>query len=528
MGLDRQGHGSSVRTDPLPTFRAAMKRRGRLACWLGSIGLAVAGVAGAGSANAANSFTPRTAAPPTYTYSSNATAIGLQVQLAQNPEITSVPDLFDIQTPSSDAHLDSFGTSEASGHVGNLNGLGQLPSLVCLAAGGACNQLPISTLTGGLITSFPPPDPLDAHATYPANQTASAPALGSKAAQIQVNSKGLSLGAGTASATAHALSATTVADDGHIDVAGAISIGSVRTSTSQVATATELTTTATSDVSNINIGGKLLHIGAANSSVTVHSRPGQKATDTATSKVAGVSVLGLAATIDAKGIHVEKLPGTLTTVTNAVQGVLNKLLKAAGLSIETASIHRTDNHSGHTVSIAGLALVFKHTVTGTPPVTIGLPAGIPCPIEPITSKLPVDPCAGLSLSLNAKYRGTIGLGEIGVVTLASPGGSGGGVPGGGLPGGSTNPGGGTVPSGGSTGSTGSAGIPGGPGVTPGGSSSSGSGSQGPPPAVAGKPRSVSDQLAGASRRMLWFFPLIMIGLLAIGGRFRVPARLPRK
>jgi len=211
-------------------------------------------------------------------------------------------------------------------------------------------------------------------------------------------------------------------------------------------------------------------------------------------------------------------------VTNAVQTAFDKVLKAAGVSVETATIQRKDSNTGRNVSIAGLALVFRHTVKGAPPVTIGLPPGVPCPIAPITSKLPLDPCAGLSLPLNAKYRGTIGFGEIGVVSKASPGGSGGGVPGGGLPGGTTNPGGGSVPAGGTPGA---GGIPG-AGGTPGGGSSSGPTPTGSPPAVAGKSQTIADQLSGAGRRMLWFFPLIMIGLLAIGGRFRVPARLPSK
>ncbi len=525
MGLDRQGHGSTRRTDLLPTLLVATRRRGRLLCWVGALGLAVAGTVGAGAANAVNTAAPQTSASPTYTYSTNATAIGVQVQLAQRPEPTSVPDLFDVQTPSSDAHLDSFGTSDSSGHVGNLNGLGQLPSLICLAAGGGCNKIPISLLSGGLIKSFPPPDPLDAHATYPANQTAVAPLIGTKAAQVQVNSKGLSLGAGTASATAHALSTSTEAVDGHLMLAGAISIGSARTSTSQVATGAELTTTATSDVSSIDIGaGKLLHIGSVNSTVTVHSRPGQKPTDTASTRVSGVKVLGLAATIDANGIHVQKAPALPAAVSTAVQNAIEELLKAAGIALKMGSVQRSDNHTGHNVSIAGLALVFKHTVKGTPPITLGLPPGIPCPIEPITSKLPLDPCAGLALSVNANYTGTIGLGEIGVVSLASPGGSGGGVPGGGLPGGTTGQGAGSVPGG----STGPGAIPGGPSGTPGGSTSSGPSPSGAQPAVAGQSRTLADQLAGASRRMLWFFPLIMLGLLAIGGRFRVPARLPRK
>jgi hypothetical protein len=501
------------------------RRRVSLLCWAGSVGLAVAGIAGAGSASAGS--TPSTptaaAAAPSFTYSSDATAIGVQVQLAQQPEPTSIPDLFDVETPSSNAHLDSFGTSDASGHIGNLNGLGQFPSLICLAASGGCNQIPISQLTGGVINSFPPPDPLDAHATYPANQTAVAPLVGSKAAQLKVDSKGLMLGAGTAAATAHALSATTDAADQNLSLAGAITIGSVRTTTSQVATAGGVTTIATSTISNIDVGtGKLLHIGSVRSTVVVHSKPGQKGTDTSSSRVSGVTVLGLAARIDSRGIHIDRAPTLPASATNLLQSAFDKVLKTAGLSVKTATIKRADRQTGHNVSLAGLAFVFKHTVKGTTPLTIALPAGVPCPIAPITSKFPVDPCSGVALSLNAHYTGTIGLGELGVVSLAAPGTPGGNLPGGNVPGNPSTPG-SNLPGG-----TGNGGVPGGPGAVAGGpGASSGPAPQVSPPAVARPSRSIADQLAGASGRLLWFFPLILIGLVSIAGRFRVPARLPR-
>jgi hypothetical protein len=87
--------------------------------FLGAIVLVTAAVIPSGAAHAA--------ARPGYDYSSMLTAVGLRAQLDSNPEPSSVPDLTDIETPESDGELNSFGTEDASGHVGNANGLGQLP-----------------------------------------------------------------------------------------------------------------------------------------------------------------------------------------------------------------------------------------------------------------------------------------------------------------------------------------------------------------------------------------------------------------
>ena len=108
-------------------------------------------------------------------------------------------------------------------------------------------------------------------------------------------------------------------------------------------------------------------------------------------------------------------------VTAAYQKTLDTFFRTAGFGMRRASISRLNGHTGHTVQIAGLEMFFKHTVKGTPPVTVGLPPGVPCPIKGITSGFPVDPCAGIGLSFNAKYRGQIALGQVGAVSLAQPG-----------------------------------------------------------------------------------------------------------
>jgi hypothetical protein len=482
----------------------------------GSLGLAVAGVVTAPGAGAQS--TPQ---PPDYTYSSTVAAIGLQTALFSSPEPSSVPDLTDVQTPSSDGQLDSFGTSQASGHIGNLNGLGQLPSLICLASAAACKAIPVNTLSAGLIKNFPPPDPLGAYATNPAHQNDTAPSVGSKHASVKVKSGPFAVGAAHADAHADAVSTSTSAVDSNLSILGGVSIGSITTSTSQHATPAGLVTTATSEIGNIDIGTKhLLHIGSARSSLSITSVPGKPATDTASSVLSGVTVLGKAATITHHGVRVKGGPGVPAAVTSAYQKVLDTVFKAAGFGVKQASITRSNGHTGHTVTVAGLEMFFKHTVKGLPPVTIGLPQGIPCPIKSISSKLPVDICAGVGLSLDAKYRGQIALGQVSAVSLAQPaakvpnppappatpaGGGGGGTHGTGSTGGGTTSFGGTPPGGATS-------------VTPPGGQT--------PPTIAASPQSLSDPLKGLSGRLWWFFPLAAIGVLALAGRLRIPARFP--
>jgi hypothetical protein len=458
---------------------------------------------------------------PDYTYSSTVSAIGMQTALFANPDFSSVPDLFDVQIPSSDAQLDSFGTSEANGHVMNLNGLGSFPSLICLASPEFCRAIPVGQLTAGTINAFPPPDPVDAHATYPANQSASAPKIGSKDASLVVKNGPLRLAGGNATATATATSTSTAAEESDSSVIGGVTVGSIRTTTSQIVTPASLRTEATAVISDINIGTKLVHIGSVRSALSITSAPGKKAVDAASTQISGVTAFGKAATIDRHGLRVSgaKLP---PAARDAYQRAVDAIFKAAGFGLKQASIVRRDGHTGHTVEVNGLQMFFTHTVSGTQPITIGLPAGVPCPLP---HTLPLDPCAGIGLSFNAKYRGQIGLGELNAVSLAQPsdqpnpccdnsnqnhhhgttdgnqssnnsnsGGSNFGGSDGNLPGTDTN-----LPS-----------------TTPGGQ----------PPTLPGSAYTVADPLSGLQHRIWWFFPLIAISVLSLLGRFRFPARLP--
>jgi hypothetical protein len=490
--------------------RDALLSRVRLLAFLAATGLAIAGIAGAGSADAGGP-----PAPPNYTYSSAVTAIALQIALQRNPDFSSLPDPLDIEAPDSEAQLDSFGTSQADGHVANLNGLGGVPGLVCLAApAGTCGKIPIGTLTGGLISAFPPPDPLDASASYPATPSAKAPNVGGKATQASINTSGFSLGAGAANATAEQYSTGTQVALQNLGLAGVLSIGSATTSTTQTATANALTTVATADLSGISLGGRLLTIGSMDTTTTVVSKPGKPGTDTTSTVLGNVKAAGLPATIDASGIHIggKALPANLVA---DVQKLVNQVLGKAGIHLSLAEVKSSNGVDGHTVAASSLKLTFDHTLTGTQPITVAPPTGIPCP--PLLQNFPVDPCSGVSFTLDGAYHGQIALGQVGVVSLAQPGGPAPSVP---PPSGTTTPP-TTSPGTVGPGSVGTGPIPPEPGTStvpvPGSTQ---------PPMVASEQRTVADQLKGVSHRIEWFFPLLALGLLALIGRFRTPARFP--
>ncbi|HVV74823.1 MAG TPA: hypothetical protein VHC43_02230 [Mycobacteriales bacterium] len=493
----------------MTSLRVSIRGRGRPLAFLAAVGLAVFGLVGAGSASAGGP-----PGPPNYQYSSAVTAVGVQVALQRNPDFSSLPDPFDAEAPHSEAKLDSFGTSVADGHVVDLNGLGGVAGLVCLAAGpAACNAIPIGTVTAGLIPTFPPPDPVDAHASYPAHQTAKAPTIGKTAAQLAVDQSGFSLDVGASDAQAHQYDAATSAREQNLQIAGVLTIGSARTSTTQTATADGLTTTAIAHLSDIALGGTALTIGGMTTTSTVVSRPGKAAQDTTSTMLTDVKAAGLDATIDASGVHVGKngLPGNVVA---EVQKFVNQLFKAGGFKVALATVSHTDDSNGHTVAADGLVITWDHLVKGTQPITIAPPQGLPCP-QIIPPGAGLDPCSGVSFTLDGSYHGQIALGQVGVVSMAQPG----------VSTGPTTPGGGPTiaPSpGGQVSSTG-----GGPPLSTGPQSVTSTGSSpGPAPIVAAPGRTVADQLGGVSHRLFWFFPLFALGALALIGRFWVPARLP--
>jgi hypothetical protein len=206
-------------------------------------------------------------------------------------------------------------------------------------------------------------------------------------------------------------------------------------------------------------------------------------------------------------------------VRDAYQKAVDSVFHAAGFTVKQAAIKRHDGHAGHTVEVDGLQLSITHTVKGTHPITIALPPGVPCPLP---HSLPLDVCSGVGLSLNAKYRGQIGLGELTAVSLAQPPDK---QPACCSPG--PGPGEKTPPPGPGPSTGGNPGFSGGGGGNPGTQSHFGGGGGNDGGAtVAGNTYTVADPLSGLQHRIWWFFPLIAISLLSLLGRFRFPARLP--
>lgn len=490
-----------------------LRGRARLFAFLGASGLAILGVAGAGSADAGSA-----PAPPTYQYSSAASAISVQVALQRNPDFSELPDPFDVETPDSEAQLNSFGTSVADGHIVNLNGFGGIPGLICLAAPtGTCAKIPVGQLSAGLVPYFPPPDPLDAHATYPHVPAAKAPLLGSQVAQASIDQSGFALEGGAADATAGQYATTTFAREQNLGIPGGLTIGSATTRTTQTATADSLTTTAETHLSNIAIGGTALTIGGMTTTSTVVSQPGKPAKETTSTVMSGVKSAGFNASVDASGIHINGngLPGNLVA---QVQQAINQTFAKAGIKVAFSKATHTDDANGHTVAAYGLIFTYDRKVSDTRPITLSPPAGATCrqivyKILPPGSGL--DPCSGVSFTLDGAYHGQVALGQVGIVSLAQPAFSSGP-----LPGGSTPPG---------TGPT-SVTNPAGPGpsspIPSGEQGTTGPGPSSGPPLVAGNTRVVADQLGGAAHRLIWFFPLFALGVLALIGRLRIPARLP--
>jgi hypothetical protein len=482
--------------------------------FLAAAGFAIAGVAGAGSADAGS-----TPGPPNYQYSSAASAISVQVALQRNPDFSSLPDPFDVQAPDSEAQLNSFGTSVADGHIINLNGFGGIPGLICLAASGRCSQIPVGQLTAGVIPSFPPPDPVDAHATYPHAPAAKAPLIGTQTAQLSVDQSGFALDAGAADATAQQYGTTTFVREQNLVIPGGLTIGHVFTKTTQTATASGLTTTAEAHLSHIALGGTALTIGAMTTTSTVVSQPGKPAQETTSTVMSGVKSAGLNATVDASGIHINGngLPGNPVA---QVQQAINQAFAKAGIKVAFSKATHTDDANGHTVAAYGLIFTYDRGVSRTQPITLTPPAVSTC--EQIVYKIippgsGLDPCSGVSFTLDGAYHGQVALGQVGIISLAQPGfGTPGATPPVGTPPGTTPPGGaGPGPGNVTT-------PPGGPSV------SSTGGSGGPPPQVAthGQQVNVADQLGNVSRRLKWFFPLFALGVFALIGRLRIPARLP--
>ena len=248
--------------------------------------------------------------------------------------------------------------------------------------------------------------------------------------------------------------------------------------------------------------------------------PGKPSTDTASSLITGVTVLGKAATIDRHGVHVKAGPGIPPRCRRRTRRCSTRYSKRglwdqAGVDLplqwpyrahrlgrgsrDVLQAHGQGRPAGHDRPAAG------HSVPDQ--VDLQQASGrhlrrcraepqceVPRPDRPRPGQRGQSRAAGREGSQRSESAGR----------HSTPGGGGGTTGTGSTGRGPTNFGG--------TGPTGSTSI-----TPPSGQT---------PPEIAAAPQSFADPLKGLAGRLWWFFPLAAISVLGLAGRLRIPARFP--
>jgi hypothetical protein len=453
----------------------------------------------------------------TIAYSGTAFASGVHMSIDVSPALLPVSDLFDVQVPQGNSQLTSAGLSSGNSALaspGNsIDGL----KLLCSAASqieGFCEQLNTLTVKTPL-GPYPPNSPLTASASYPENNgkpvdaEVSGKQFGSKSAVTFFPGKA------QAQATAHEV--TTSASGTSAALAHgtpiAVSTGSMSADTHQVVSNGTLVVTANASASNISIGG-IVHIKQVTSTASVTDNGHGHIVRHGSTTVSGATALGQPVTITRKGVSIagHSDGGLLGKTLNTT---LQKALAKSGFTIQLVGVHSSRAGRTVTVDTGGLLVNFKHKVSGLPDVSQYLPICIP-------SK---QNCLFSPPNANATYIGIAALGEADVTAYAAP------IPPIPKVSQSTPP---TSPPAAHKAGTGAggSGSVGSSGTTLPGTSHVGSGPAAPgaPPTVAGIGKSVNagDLLTGASHRLTYLFPALLLAAIAGfgGGLSRYPARLP--
>jgi hypothetical protein len=386
----------------------------------GALGVAVIAVLPIGPAAANGGDLP----PANLGFSGAATAIGTQAMVNTNPEPSSVGDTFDLQVPAVNSVFDSSGQSDATSHLANGNGAGQVPGLLCLAADVTLDpSLPhlgcsgANTVTGqiptvGTLAKLPLDDPITAHASYPKPTDDAAPKYRGVAFPTAFGSDQGALVIGTATAHADLRGVDTNATSAAMVVPDAISSGATSAVSEQKVVKGAFITRASSRVSDISIGGAAgLQVGSVTSVADVTSTPGKKAVDKSSVTVSNVTFAGQAATIDNRGLHISNVPDA------AIPALL---LRVGVLDVKIVGTNSTDDDSGHGATAQGLLVRFDTSVTGLP--VQGLPAqvtsGCSSAIKSFTDAGLPNACNGVGANPNAEYYGQALFAQAGVQNLA--------------------------------------------------------------------------------------------------------------
>jgi len=238
----------------------------------------------------------------------------------------------------------------------------------------------------------PPDYPLLADASYPRRSHAQA-----TADQQPVGQGPLVVATATSTATASGEGNTAQTGAGRVSVLSgtpvSLSVGSSSSLTRLTSTATSLVTHVESTVNDIDIAG-LVRIGSIHSSDDITVPASGRPLDHPEVTITDVTVAGVPATIDDKGVHVAGHDGPSLTQQVAQQGV----------DIRTVGAQRDDTGSLARSQATGLVVTFSLPVSGLPYVPNPLPS-------------PFDQVPGVNA--NGTYVGYVTLGAGGAVAGAN-------------------------------------------------------------------------------------------------------------
>ena len=324
-----------------------------------------------------------TAAPPAHAdtvFQAQTAAAAVHLVLTQQPASSIITaGLVDDAAAYVAGAFDSSGGSEAqaaSVFPGNL--VVQGPALFC-------SQVFTCPAT-------PPEYPLLADASYPRRSHAQA-----SADQQSIGQGPFVVTPSTSTASAAGDGNTGQTSAGALSILSgtpvAVTVGASTATTKVASTATSMVTSVESTVSDVDIAG-LVHIRSIRATDDITVSATGKPLDHPSVTVTGVTVAGVAAQVDDKGLHVAGQNGPSLTQRVAQQGV----------DIRTVGAHHDDTSSLARSEATGLIVTFSLPVSGLPYVPNPLPS-------------PFDQVPGVNA--NGTYVGYVTLGAVGAVAGAN-------------------------------------------------------------------------------------------------------------
>lgn len=380
-------------------------------------------------------------------FAGQAVAFGVHDVVDSSPPLTPVNELISDYAPEGVSTLDSAGTADALASTLDARGAANLPAFLCLA-GAPCPA------------GFPPANPLDAHASYPDQPTASG--LVSYVGQpLSVDSLlGFTPGAVTAAASlggvatqASLTDASTAAGIPGLVTSSlpapplpgtpAITARTVSATTAQYFLPSgAFVVRAQSQASDVTVAG-LLQVAALDTTVTTVLDGVHPPVTTARTVLTGALLAGIPVSIGAGGVQLagvsdhgtvlRTLAGGATAVESASQAAVALLNAGTELAhvgirgglhgITVAAVQVAQGNAGVVAQAGGLSVSFQLTPSGLPALSVPAPPPPVCAeTDPIFSAAgaPLSLCALPGADLNATYTGTVSLAGAGVAAQAGP------------------------------------------------------------------------------------------------------------